>query len=229
MIQTVIFDVDGTLIDSVDLHAHAWQDVLREFGKEIPFEDVRFQIGKGGDQLMPVFLSKEEIDDRGEEITERRAAIFKEKYLARVTAFPKARELFERILADGKRIALASSAKGDELETYKKIAGIADLIETQTSSDDAAKSKPFPDIFAAALEKLGNPPVEEALVVGDTPYDVEAAGKIRLATIGLLCGGFPEETLHGAVAIFRDPADLLLRYEDSPLFTASPRSALLGR
>lgn len=229
MIQTVIFDVDGTLVDSVDLHAHAWQDAFREYGKEIPFEDVRFQIGKGGDQLMPVFLTKEEIAERGEELAERRGAIFKERYMPRVTVFPKVRELFERLLADGKTIALASSAKGDELAEYKQIANIADLIETETSKDDAEKSKPYPDIFAAALAKLGDPAVEETLVVGDTPYDIEAATKLRLGTVGLLCGGFPEETLRGAIAIFGDPADLLLRYEDSPLFSASPRSALLGR
>jgi phosphoglycolate phosphatase-like HAD superfamily hydrolase len=127
--------------------------------------------------------------------------------------------LFERLKADGKRIALASSAKGDELQTYKKITGIGDLLETETSSDDAEKSKPHPDIFEAALERLGQISPERVVVIGDTPYDAEAAGKAGLRTIGVLCGGFPEADLRGAgcIAIYRDPADLLGRYDESPL------------
>jgi HAD superfamily hydrolase (TIGR01509 family) len=217
MIRAVIFDVDGTLVDSVDLHARAWQDVLAEFGKLVPFEDVRFQIGKGGDQLLPVFLSAEEIAEHGREIEERRGAIFKEQYLPLVKGFPHVREIFLRVLADGKRIALASSAKGDELQVYKDLAGISDLIEAETSKDDAEKSKPFPDIFEAALQRLGDVTPEHALVVGDTPYDIEAAGKIGIRTVALLCGGFPAETLSEAIAIYQNPADLLARYDLSPL------------
>ncbi|HEX8372506.1 MAG TPA: HAD family hydrolase [Chthoniobacterales bacterium] len=216
-VQAVIFDVDGTLIDSVDQHAHAWQDALAEFGKDVPFEDVRFQIGKGGDQFMPVFLSEEEIEEFGKDLGERRAEIFKEKYLPQIQKFPQTRELFQRVRESGKKIALASSAKADELEDYKKIADIEDLVQEQTSSDDAEKSKPFPDIFAAALDRLGNPPPEEVIVIGDTPYDIEAAGKIRLRTIAVRCGGFPEDTLKDAVAIYDDPADLLANYDASPL------------
>lgn len=218
MIQAVIFDVDGTLIDSVDLHARAWQETFQHFGKDIPFDEVRMQIGKGGDQLMPVFLSKEEIEERGKEIEEFRKRLFKEKYLSQVRGFPKVRELFLHLQAQGKQIALASSAAGDELEAYKKAAGIDDLpLGAETSKDDAEKSKPHPDIFEAALEQLGHPRLEEAVVVGDTPYDIEAARKAGLRTIAVRCGGFPEDTLRGAVAIFDDPADLLTRYAESPL------------
>jgi HAD superfamily hydrolase (TIGR01549 family) len=217
MIRAVIFDVDGTLVDSVDLHARAWQETLREFGKEVAFETVRSQIGKGGDQLLPVFLSAEEMERLEEEISARRAALFKERYLPLVAGFPQVRELFQRILRDGKRVALASSAKGDELQAYKARAGIEDLVETETSADDAEKSKPHPDIFEAALERLGQPAAGETIVIGDTPYDIEAAGKAGLRTIALRCGGFPEETLAGAVAIFDSPADLLARYAESPL------------
>ena len=216
-VQAVIFDVDGTLIDSVDLHALTWQDALREFGRDVSFGDVRFQIGKGGDQLMPVFLSEQQIADFGDVLTKRRAAIFAESYRTRIKKFPQTRELFQRLVADGKKIALASSATSDELDHYKKVAEIADLIDEQTSSDDAKKSKPFPDIFAAALDRLGNPPAEAVIVVGDTPYDLEAAEKIQLRTIAVRCGGFPEDTLHGAVAIYDDPADLLAHYAESSL------------
>jgi HAD superfamily hydrolase (TIGR01549 family) len=219
MITAAIFDIDGTLVDSVDLHAAAWQMALERFGKNVSLEKVRRQIGKGGDQLMPVFLSPIELKRFGAELEQYRSELFKRKFLPRVKAFPAVRQLFERIRQDGKRVALASSAKGDELKTYKKIAGIDDLIETQTSSDDAERSKPYPDIFHAALAELGDVAPDAVLVVGDTPYDAEAAGKANLRTLGLLCGGWSDNDLRkaGCVAIYRDPAELLELYDESPL------------
>ena len=215
MIKAVIFDIDGTLVDSVDLHARAWQEAFAHFGREIPFEKVRHQIGKGGDQLMPVFLSREELERFGEELEKYRGELFKRKYMPQVRPFPCVPELFERIRQDGRRIVLASSAKAEEVEVYKRLAGIERLVEEETSADDAERSKPHPDIFLAALEQLGDVRPEEVLVVGDTPYDAEAAGKAHLRTIGLLCGGFPETELRaaGCVAIYHDPCDLLARYE----------------
>jgi HAD superfamily hydrolase (TIGR01549 family) len=219
MLRYAIFDVDGTLLDSVDLHARSWQETFRRFGKEVPFEAVRKQIGKGGDQLMPVFLSEEEVARKGEEIEAYRLDLFKREYLPQVRPFPKVRELFERILRDGVRIVLASSAKPDEMAEYKRIADIGPLVLAKTSSGDADRSKPHPDIFEATLELLASPTPDEVFVVGDSPSDAEAAGKARLRTIGLLCGGFPEEELRraGCIALYRDPADLLARYDDSPL------------
>ena len=219
MPKAVIFDVDGTLVDSVDLHAHAWQEAFRDFGHNIPYEDIRGQIGKGGDQLMPVFLSEQELAQVGAALEEHRGKLLRANYLPRVTGFPRVRELFERLLRDGKRVALASSAKGDELEAYKKAARIEDLIHAETSSDDAEKSKPHPDIFEAAIARLDGVARADVVVVGDTPYDAEAAAKAGLRTIGLLCGGFPEQDLKraGCVAIYGDPADLLTQYDRSPL------------
>jgi HAD superfamily hydrolase (TIGR01549 family) len=166
---------------------------------------------------MPVFFSKEELDDFGDEMEKYRGELFKREYLPRVRAFPRVRELFQRIKDDGLRLALASSAKQDELVAYKKIARIEDLVEEETSADDADKSKPHPDIFEAALERLGDVSPREAIVVGDTPYDSVAAGKISLRTIGVLCGGFPEAELRaaGCLQIFKGPADLLARYEET--------------
>ena len=219
MPNAVIFDVDGTLIDSVDLHAHAWQDAFREFGHEIAFDKLRGQIGKGGDQLLPVFLSKAELDATGEALNTRRGEIFKERYLSRVRPFPMVRELLERIRAEGMQVALASSAKADELAAYKKAARIKDLLQAETSTDDAEKSKPEPDIFKAALQRLGGMDPRQVIVIGDTPYDAEAAGKAGLRTIGVLCGGWPEDALKraGCIATYRDPADLLAQYDTSPL------------
>jgi HAD superfamily hydrolase (TIGR01549 family) len=227
MLKAIIFDIDGTLIDSVDLHAHAWQDTFRRYGLEVEFERVRHQIGKGGDQLMPVFFSAEDLERFGEEMEKFRGDLFKREYLPRVRPFPQVRELFERVRADGTRIALASSAKKDELKAYKELARITDLIEEETSADDAERSKPHPDIFEAALAALGDVSAAEAIVIGDTPYDAEAAGKIKLRTVGVLCGGFPEAELRaaGCTDIYRDPADLLARFDASPLAVKSSAQA----
>jgi phosphoglycolate phosphatase-like HAD superfamily hydrolase len=219
MLKTVIFDVDGTLVDSVDQHARAWVEAFAERGYRLEFVAVRHQIGKGGDQLMKEFLSAQEIEAFGGKLEKERSQIFRKKYLPSVAGFPTVRELFERILRDGRKVALASSAAGEELETYKEKARIEDLVKEETSKDDADKSKPHPDIFEAALEKLDGVSAAEAIVVGDTPWDAIAARRAGLRTIGVLCGGFPEHELReaGCVAIFKDPADLLARYDESPL------------
>lgn len=218
MIRAAIFDIDGTLVESVDLHARSWQVAFEKFGKSLPFDVIRRQIGKGADQLLPVFLSPSELEQFGSDLERYRSELFKKDYLPRVKSFPGVRALFQKIASDGKRLALASSAKEDELAAYKKIAQIDDLIETETSSDDVDKSKPHPDVFAAALKRLRAIGPDEALVVGDTPYDAEAAGKLNLPVIGLLCGGWSEIELRqaGCIAVYRDPAELLSRYDESP-------------
>ena len=222
-VTAVIFDVDGTLVDSVDLHAEAWRVAFLRFGKKISFEEVRRQIGKGADQLMPVFLSRDELAKFGDELNQSRSELFKREFLPRIKAFPGVRHLFQRIRHDHKRIALASSAKGDELTTYKAIACIDDLVEAETSSDDADKSKPYPDIFQAALAQLGDISADEVVVVGDTGYDAEAARQANLRTIGVMSGGWSEtDLIHaGCIAVYRDAADLLARYDTSPLRAVS--------
>lgn len=219
MIRVAIFDLDGTLVDSNELHVRAWEETFRHFGKEIPIARLREQIGKGGDQYLPVFLTEMEIRQFGEQVDEYRGQIFKKKYLPEVRPFPKVRELLERVRSDGKKIALASSGKEDEVEHYQELIGIADLVDSRTTADQVAHSKPKADVFIAALGTIGAIAPEEAIAIGDTPYDIQAAKKIDLPIIGLLCGGFSEEVLRdeGACAIFRDPADLLERYYQSPL------------
>lgn len=219
MPKAVIFDVDGTLIDSVPQHAKAWQDAFRDFGHDIPFEDIRRQIGKGSDHLLPVFLSEDELTEKGEVLEKHRSQILKERYLPTIKGLAQVRALIQHLQVDGKQLALASSAKGDELQTYKEIADIKDLIDTETSSDDAEESKPNPDIFEAALERLGGIEPKDAIVVGDTPYDAEAASKAGMHTIGLLSGGWSADELRqaGCIATYKDPADLLAHYDSSPL------------
>lgn len=218
MIKAIIFDVDGTLVDTVDLHAQAWQEAFRHFGHAIAFDKIRTQIGKGGDQLLPVFLSREEIQRRGKELEKFRDDLFQKKYFPQARSFPMVRELFEHIRAGGQKIALASSCKSDELDNYKRLARIEDLVDAATTSDDADKSKPHPDIFHAVMKRLPGIAPSESVAVGDTPYDAEAAGKAGLLTLGVLCGGFPELQLRaaGCAAIYRDPAELLRDYDRSP-------------
>jgi HAD superfamily hydrolase (TIGR01509 family) len=217
--QAVIFDVDGTLLDSVDMHAMSWVDAFHDYGHQVRFEEVRRQIGKGGDQLMPVFMTAEEIDKYGEALEAHRGMVLKERYLPLITPFRGVRALFERLRADGKQIALASSAREDELAIYRKIANIEGLIDVETSSDDAKRSKPYPDIFQATLERLGGGSPDRMIAVGDTPYDAEAAAKAGMRTIGLLCGGWSAEDLKrsGCIAVYKDPAELLALYAASPL------------
>ncbi|MGC4122806.1 MAG: HAD family hydrolase [Myxococcales bacterium] len=219
MLRAILFDVDGTLVDSVDLHARAWQDALALYGKQVSLEKIRSQIGKGGDQLMPVFLSEPELARWGQALDHAKAELYEERYRPLVRPFPGVPELFRRIRRDGKRIVLASSGTTEEVESNLRLLGVEDLVDAFTTADMAERSKPFPDIFCAALERAAVEDPDEALVVGDSPYDVEAATRIALPAVGLLCGGFSEVDLEaaGAVALYASPRDLLDHYEQSPL------------
>jgi HAD superfamily hydrolase (TIGR01509 family) len=217
MIRTVIFDLDGTLVDSVDAHALAWQESFKYFGKDIPFEDVRAQIGKGGDQLLPVFFSKLELEAFGDELSDYRKQHFRHNYLPNLKPFPMVRELFDRVRADGKQIIIASSSNEEDLSAMKHIAGIEDLVDETVSADDADASKPEPDIFLAAIKKADTKNNNEIITIGDSPYDAMAAKSAGIPIIGVLSGGFLEIDLraNGCIAIYRDPADLLERYASS--------------
>ena len=218
MPKAAIFDLDGTLLDSVDLHALAWREALLEFGHEVSFEKVRGQIGKGGDKLIPVFLSVDEQRDHGKELEEWRGKHFKSEYLPLVRPFSAVPDLLQRARAAGVRIGVASSAKKDEVDKYLDIADITDLIDVTTSSDDVDESKPAPDIFEIVLKKLRIDGAD-AVAIGDTPYDAEAAGKAGVRTIGVLCGGFTEDELRnaGCAEVYPGPAALLACFERSLL------------
>ena len=214
--RAFIFDIDGTVVDSNELHVDSWDRAFRKFGKQFPREALRAQIGKGSDQYLPEFLTEKEIADFGKELDEYRSELFRKEYLPRVRPFPKVRELFQRIRDDDKRIVLASSGKKADTKYYIGLLKIDNLIEGYTSGDDADNSKPAPDIFAASLKKLGGISAADAVTVGDTRFDIEAARKAGLATIAFLCGGTSESVLReaGAVAIYRDPADFLAHYDE---------------
>jgi HAD superfamily hydrolase (TIGR01549 family) len=218
-LRAVIFDIDGTLTDSVDVHALAWQEALRHFGHDLPYERVRRQIGKGGDQLLKALLSSEDLKRQGEELDQYRGDLFKRKYMHLIKPLSLVPQLFRRIRQNGLRIVLASSAKEDEVEFYTNLLGVGEFLASSTSSDDAEKSKPHPDIFAAALDRLGRPSPEAVIVIGDTPYDAQAATALKIACVGVLTGGWEAETLikAGCQSVFCGPADLFARYDQSPL------------
>ena len=224
-----IFDIDGTLVDSNELHVDSWDRAFRRFGKQFPREQLRAQIGKGSDQYLPEFLTPEEIKRFGKELDEYRSELFRKEYLPKVQPFPKVWELFQRIHNDNKRIVLASSGKKADTKYYIDLLKIGNgaggsratktgkpervgesgdepinLIDGYVSGDDADSSKPAPDIFAASLEKLGDISPADAVTVGDTRFDIEAAKKAGLKTIAFLCGGTPESVLReaGAIAIY---------------------------
>lgn len=218
----VILDVDGTLVDSNDAHARAWVRALKEAGFDVPFARVRPLIGMGGDKLLPEVTGLEEDDPRAKRIGERRGEIFKKEYLPTLRAFPKTRELLLRMREEGLRLAVASSAKPDELQPLLELAGAADLIEGASSADEAESSKPDPDVVHAALDRLHMDPAE-VVMIGDTPYDVEAASRAGARAIAFRCGGWHDDRLKGAVAIYDGPADLLARFAESPLAAVTPR------
>jgi len=215
-LRAVILDVDGTLVNSNDAHARSWVEALAEHDVAVEFAQVRLLIGMGGDKLLPQLCGVSAESTQGVQIATRRGELFRERYLPQLKPFPKTRELVTRLIAAGLRPAVASSAKEQELAQLLRIARVDDLMQGVSSASDAKHSKPDPDIVHAALQKL-DVPAGAALMIGDTPYDVEAARKLGIGTIGLRCGGRSDSDLAGAIAIYDDPADLLAGFVDSPL------------
>jgi phosphoglycolate phosphatase-like HAD superfamily hydrolase len=214
--KAVLFDVDGTLVDTNDLHAAAWREAFLNFGLDKPVEEIRWQVGKGGDNLIPS-LFPDLSESRREEIEEFRGDLFKRNYLPRATPFPGVRDLFERLAAEGIRIVLASSSHAEEVDYHLSLIACADLVSAATSKDDVENSKPCPDIFAAALGRVAPLGADDAAVVGDTPWDARAAARLGLRTVGFRSGGFPDNALAeaGACELYDGPGDLLARFDSS--------------
>jgi len=204
----ILFDVDGTLVDSNEAHARCWLEAFRHFGKELPYQTVRSQIGKGGDLLVPDLLDAREMRRFGEPLKKYRSKLFREQYLPHIEPFPRMRECLEELRRLGFRLALASSSDEEEVEYYTQLLGVGDLIEGSTSKGDAELSKPSPEIFRAALDRAGSDP-ERTIAVGDTPYDVLAAHRIPLPVAAVLSGGFERELLAKAEFLFAGVEDLM--------------------
>ena len=214
--KAVLLDIDGTLIDSNDAHAQAWVDVGEEFGYDVDFDHVRWLVGMGGDKVLPELTGLDQDSAEGKQVLERRGEIFRNNYLAGLRPFPETRALLEQIARDGMQLVVATSASEEDLKALLKQAGIADLIDQAANSDDAEESKPAPDIVEAAMKRAEVAP-GEAIMIGDTPYDVAAATRAGVPIIAVRCGGWETDELKGALAIYDDPADLLASYSESPL------------
>ncbi|HEV7992922.1 MAG TPA: HAD family hydrolase [Gemmatimonadaceae bacterium] len=216
-LRTILLDVDGTLIDSNDAHARAWVDSFAAHGYVVPFERVRPLIGKGGDKIIPELTGLDPESGEAKRMSETRTEIFLERELPTLRPTPGARALLERMTSDGYELVVATSAKSVEVRALLERTGVADLIQAASSSDDAERSKPDPDIVQAALRISGSQAAHSAML-GDTPYDVEAAARARVPAIALRCGGWwGDDELRGAVEIYDHPADLLARYDESVL------------
>jgi HAD superfamily hydrolase (TIGR01509 family) len=215
-VKAALCDLDGTLVDSNALHAEAWRRTFEHFGIAVSFDEALHQIGKGGDQLIPVFVPKKDIGSLQKPIEEYRKELFQREYFSRVKAFPGSRDLLVKMKEAGLRVAVASSASKQDLARLKKIAGIEDIVEEETSSDDAENSKPFPDIFEAALKRLGLE-ASETLALGDTPWDIESARNAGLSTVAVTSGGWTRDELReaGAIEIYRDIAELAANFASS--------------
>jgi HAD superfamily hydrolase (TIGR01509 family) len=212
----VILDIDGTLLDSNAAHVRAWVEALTEHGHDVTERDIWPLVGMGGDNLLPAAVGIDKESDEGKRISERRGEIYKTRYFPHLRPFPRVRQLLERMRDHGLTLVVASSSPEDEVEKALERIGINDLLESATSATDAGRSKPDPDVVRSALERSGLAP-REVVMVGDTPYDIQAAGKVDVGVIALRCGGFRDEDLAGAVAVYDDAADLLARWESSPL------------
>jgi HAD superfamily hydrolase (TIGR01509 family) len=211
-LQAVLLDIDGTLIDSNDKHARCWVEAFAHFGKQVPWDTIRMQIGKGGDLLVPDTLNAREMRDFGEAVKKYRGELWKREYMESVQPFPGAIEAIRALHDCGLKVAFASSSNPDEVEYYVELLGAADLLEGTTSKEDAEVSKPSPEIFEAALEQVKTDPAR-ALVVGDTPYDILAAHRIPVPVAAVLCGGFPRESLAKAEFLFEDLPHLVKELE----------------
>ena len=216
IISAVLLDVDGTLVDSNDAHASAWVTAFAESGIDVSFAKVRRLIGMGGDKLMPEVSDLTEDSPQGKTIAQRRGEIFTRDYLPSIEPFRDAARLVAALKDRGFTVVAASSAKKDELRPLLERAHAHSLLDDETSSDDADASKPDPDIIEAALKRAKAAP-DQAMLIGDTPYDVEAAQRAGVATIAFRSGGWDDADLSGAIAIYDGPWDLLAQLDQSPL------------
>ena len=218
MVKAVLCDIDGTLVQSNWLHAEAWQRAFAEMNIVLEREEVRRQIGKGGDELIPVFVPWWKRDAVEEPLKTYREFLFRTEFLPQVKPLPRIREFAEELKRREIKLALASSSKKRDLEDYKRIMHLEDLLDEATSADDVDRAKPHPDVFSATLKRLGLK-AKDCIALGDTPYDAESAGKAGLRTIGVETGGWTHEELMaaGCVEVYQSVAELLERLDESAI------------
>jgi phosphoglycolate phosphatase-like HAD superfamily hydrolase len=210
-----LLDVDGTLVDTNYHHAIAWYRAFREHGLTLPVWRIHRHIGMGGDQLVAAVAGKRVEDRQGDSIRAAETALYAD-LIGEVRPLADARRLLELLDGRGYRLVLASSGKRDEVDHYLDLLGARELVEAWTTSADVERTKPDPDLVHAAMDKAGG---GEAVLVGDSTWDCEAAARADVPTVAVLTGGFSEQELRkaGAVAVFESLTDLCERLDETPL------------
>jgi HAD superfamily hydrolase (TIGR01509 family) len=198
MPRVAILDVDGTLVDTNYHHAIAWFRAFRRHFLTLQVWRIHRHIGMGGDQLVAA-LAGDEVEERlGDSIRDAESELYRE-LIGEVQAMEGSRQLIEDLKDAGNAVVLASSAKEWEVQHYLELLGAAEMVDAWTTSDDVERTKPEPDLVHAAMEKVGGRP-EEAMLIGDTVWDVEAAHRAGVEALAVLTGGFSEQELSDAGA-----------------------------
>jgi HAD superfamily hydrolase (TIGR01509 family) len=213
--DTFLLDVDGTLVDSNDAHAHAWADTLARHGFDVPYARVRRMIGMGGDRVIEELTGHARGSAANEALGKERSGVFRDRWLREVHTLRGSRDLVLRLRDGGYHFAIASAAKSSELQPLLELANVADLIEVTTTSSEVEESKPDPEIVETALAKLARPRAG-AVMVGDTPYDIEAARAAGIACIGVTTGGWTPLELGAAISVFGTAYDLAQALPERP-------------
>ena len=215
MPPAAIVDVDGTLVDSNYQHALAWYEAFRQSGIVLPVWRIHRLIGMGGEQLVPTLIGDEKAEELGDEVKDAEKPLYK-SMMDQVEPLEGARELVEELKRRGHAVVLASSGKADEVDRYLDLLGVRDVVDGWTTSADVENSKPEPDLIEAALEKAGT---KEAVMIGDSTWDVRGARNAGVDTVGVLTGGFAAAELReeGAVAVFESLPELRERLDETPL------------
>lgn len=215
MPKAVLFDIDGTLVDSNNFHVLAWAEAFHAAGHDFRLSQLHRHIGEGADNYVRALLP-DASDAEVEALGEAHGRLFRKHYAHRLKPFPKARDLLARCRDAGLLVMLATSASAKEFERHLDVLDARGLVDGWSNADDVGCSKPCPDVFETVLRKAGVA-APDAIAVGDTPYDIEAARGAGVKTIALRSGLFSDEDLAGAVAVYDDAAELLARFEESPL------------
>jgi HAD superfamily hydrolase (TIGR01549 family) len=215
-IKGVLLDIDGTLVLSNDAHAHAWVEAFSQSGHAVELTQIKGLIGMGGKQIIKKILGENTAESTIEKISKDHRSIFTKKFSTNIKQAPGARELVKKLRHIGFKLIATSSATPDTLEKMLNIADVEDLIPYTVGADDVDAPKPDPEIIHEALRKIGLPK-NQSLLIGDSPYDLEATKRAGIMFIGVRCGGYKDHELHGATAIYDNPHELAVNLETSPL------------
>ena len=215
MAQVAILDIDGTLVDTNYHHAVAWYRAFRQQGIVVPTWRIHRHQGMGGDKLVAALCGDDVEKEKGDDIRAAEKALYL-AFIEEVEPIEGAKELIEDLKERDRTVILASSAKANELDHYLDLLDVREIVDDWTSSADVEETKPAPDLVATAIEKAGS---DDAVMLGDSTFDCEAAARAGIQTVALMTGGFSREELTdaGAVAVFESLQDLRRKLADTPL------------